>query len=236
MEVKIKLRWIILLFVTVGGLIWVVFSIVASRYQSQINEANTALYEANRDISQYEIIVDNLAEHASEQELLVVSTQEALFEMEKEGERLRALNMKHVRAIGELQLKIEALITDIPPVDTLIIYKECDEVEGSFIKLPQAYRYQDDYIKTATLINEQGLASHRFTVFPFDMPIVLGTKRDGLFKREVEIAAVTTTNPYVDVEDIKFIVVDKQKKPTPVFVTGVGVGIIGTVVLSLLLN
>jgi len=223
MTIQIKLWQVILILSVVSLSIFALFRWSEHKYQLKLDNASTALYRSDRDIKEYEIIVSNLSEYVSEQELLVVSKDEAIRSLKQETERLRALNIKHVNTIGELRMKIDILIDSIPPSDTLIIYKDCNQDIGSYVKLPLFYRYDDKYVKLTTTIGIDGLSDMNFAINPFDINVVLGTKKESLFKKSSQVSIVSTSNPYVDVEAVKFMVVEDKRK-SPLYYYGVGAG------------
>ena len=94
MKVEIKLCHLILVLTVVILSVIALFKWSGHKHQLELDNASQALYQSERDIKQYEIIVDNLAEYASEQELLVVSKDRVIKDMEEEAERLKALNIK----------------------------------------------------------------------------------------------------------------------------------------------
>jgi hypothetical protein len=222
MKVEIKLYQLILVLTVVILSVIALFKWSGHRHQLELDNASQALYRSERDVNQYEIIVDNLAEYASEQELLVVSKDRVIKAMEEETERLKALNIKHVRTIGELRLRIEVLAEGVP-ADTIVIYHDCHEDEGSYAKLPLTYKYDDHFVELNTMISTDGLSNMNFVIKPFDMNLTLGTKKESLFKRATEVSVVTTPNPYVDVEAMKFMVVDDNRK-SPLYYYAVGAG------------
>jgi hypothetical protein len=236
MTIEIKLYKIILVLTVLTLAVIALFRWSGHRHQTELDNASQALYRSEKELNRYEIMVDNLAEYASEQELLVVSKDRVIKAMEEEAERLKALNIKHVRTIGELRLKIEVLAEGVP-ADTIVIYQDCQEDEGSYAKLPLFYRYDDHFVKLTTMVGIDGLSDMNFVIKPFDMNLTLGTKKESLFKRATEVSIVTTPNPYVDVEAMKFMVVeDNRKSPLYYYAVGAGSATGLVVLLNLLLR
>jgi hypothetical protein len=94
-------------------------------------------------------------------------------------------------------------------------------------------RFTIDYINPAYIYG----TDMNFVIKPFDMNLTLGTKKESLFKRATEVSVVTTPNPYVDVEAMKFMVVeDNRKSPLYYYAVGAGSATGLVVLLNLLLR
>lgn len=201
------------------------------KYHSDINDANIALYKAQTEIKQYQIDVDGLRETVFETHLLLIDSDKKIFDLEEEGARLKELDVRRVKLIGELNAEIKILKDSIPPSDTVIIIQEPD---GNYMKIPQSYEYSDKWATLSAQINDMGNASLSAKIDSIDFNVVLGD-RGGLFKKKEDVAILTTTCPYVDVTGQKFLVVSNEKSPWRYVATGSVVTLVAIGILKAVL-
>ena len=224
MKTTIKVWHLIVIILIVVASYSALLSIVRGKYHSEVDRLNIELYEAKMKLNSYDIKVDSLTEKVSESELIIISKQKALKNLEKEYERIKQLRIRDVELIGKLELDIKVLKEKVAPVDTVVIVKDCDDKKGSFIKLPLEYRYSDRWASIYTGIDTIGLADQSFKIKQLPLNLVIGTK--GYFSNKTQVASVTTESPYVNIDDVRFIKVeDKRKSPANYTIKGIVAGL-----------
>jgi len=204
MELKIKLKYLIAFICIVVGVFTALYLVMDSRYHSVQDTLSTQRYESDMIISSYKIRVDSLEEVVNETEVLYVSSQKALNEIEGERDRLKQEKIKDVRLIGELNAKIEVLSKQLEAVEPVVIMQDCDSVEGRYMKIPQNFTFNDQWSWAKVTIDENPVVS--FGVNPVPIHMTIGVKRG-----HQEVSAVSTENPYVDIDKNNVIVVEDKK-------------------------
>jgi hypothetical protein len=225
--VKVRLWVIILVVALLTASIWALFKVSGARYQKEKDRLNIELFQANRENEQYTIQVNDLNEYVSELEVVVLSSDKDILRLKEEGERLKAQKIKDVKLIGSLQATINVLKDSIPPSDTIIIEEKRD---GRYIKLPLHYSFKDNYAYMVSTVNDFGMSKMDFGILETPINLAVGTKKEGMFKRGVEVVSVSTPNPYVDLKVNSFAVTDQTKSNWPYVAIGAG-GAIGVVLL-----
>ena len=152
-------------------------------------------------------------------------------------ERLKKLNIRHVNAIGSLELKVAAMEDSLRVVKGTVFYdtvvNEVVKVDDrNLIEIPASFGFQDSWVTSWGIIHEDGMGESGFTIDRLPVEIVLGSK--GFFKKTY-LSQVGTSNPHVTITKQQFIVTDETKRITPILVVG-GIGVIGGVVTTLLLT
>ena len=232
MKITLKLRTIIIAILIAVATLFVLKKIIDHKYQLEIESVQTELWVAKADVESYKIEIAGMTEYVSESDLLILSKDDEIFSLKKEGEVLRALNVKSLRVIGELEAQIEVFITDIPPqVQDGGVW--ADFIDGVTVKktlpLPAKYEYKDKYASMSTLIGINGLASQRFEITNLDFNIVIGQQGQGFLKKREDKALVTTDNPYLNMEVSKFAIINNE--PARWVYVGLGAGTVTALVI-----
>jgi hypothetical protein len=234
MKITVRLRTVILVLGTITASTIVLFLLVRGKYHSELNNASVRLYEANQTVEEYTIEVNESREKVFQVNAIVVKRDAVIKQLTEEYERLQALNIKQANMIGELQLEIEIYKHSIPAADTIILYEECDQEEGPFIKLPVSYRYSDKWAELTAVVDKYGKADLGAKITDLNLNIVVGEQKTSFLKRE-SVAIVTSDNPYLGVQEQRVMVVDDTKKHLRWFGAGaIATGIVVAVVKILL--
>jgi hypothetical protein len=234
---EIKIKHVLAVVAVIAVVIAIIFWRMGVNHAQEVDALNTRLWEANQDIRNYEIMVDNLAEHASETELLLVDKDSEIFQLTEEKERLRALNIKRVNAIARLEARISVLEDSIKPTGPNVPAKPpwtvfvptVEDEGGPALPLPASFEFKDEWMRLYADINTQGMGTLGMDMKDIDLNIVLGEKKVGLFKRE-PVAITTTSNPYVGIAEQNVALVDETTKSWKPFAIGAGTGV-GVVLL-----
>lgn len=233
MKIEIRLLPAIFIVLIVISAVFALFKISGHRHQIDRDKLSTGLYRAQMEVKRYSVKVDSLTEYVAETDLIIVSRDKEIKRLAEEKARLKELNIKRINTIGKLNLRIEALMDSVPPSDTIIIKEDCDGEQGQYIKLPLSYSSSDRWVTQSAKVGVDGLGSLSFTMSPTPMKIILGTKKEGVFKTSPS-AMVTTPNPYIQIDQSQFVVVDRQKPTWHYMAYGGAAGVALTLAISLL--
>jgi len=197
----------------------------------------TALKNADYTIAYYKIKVDSIQERVAEANLSVVEATRKLSLSHEEMERVKALNIRNVRTIGNLKLQIAAM------QDSLILYRDSIKVEVEYIpvensdslkpvvSVPLHMGWEDQWAKSWADIDINGKGASGFEIKDLPISLTLGSR--GVFKKSY-VSDVATPNPYLTVTQNQFQIV-KQPTWKPIVYSGaIGVAI-GTAICVFLL-
>jgi hypothetical protein len=205
------------------------------KYERAVKELNKA--EVNLRI--YDAVVGEQREKIYESRLVIAEVERKLEISEDQKERLKQMNIRNVKVIGQLELQISSYR------DSLTIYNpreydieveggeyEMIEVEqtadGAMLPLPASFGYQDEWVKQWAKIDTSGLGSIGFELEPFMIDLTLGSR--GLWNKSY-VSAASTDSPHVVISKNSFQMVDSRKKVWPYVAVG-GLGVILGVVLG----
>jgi hypothetical protein len=206
--------------------------LVRGKYQREVDMANTRLYQSDTKVKRYKVMVDSLEEDVAEKQVAIVSKQRMIRRLSQENERIKQLNVRNVKMIGELRVALHAAIDSIPPSDTIIIIKSKDH-EGSFIKLPLDYKYSDRWVDMSAYIGMSGKADLNFSMNELPLNLVIGQK--GYFRGKSDVVIASDPSPYLSVEDVKVMSVeDERRKPAHYIMVGTGFGLAISAAISFL--
>lgn len=222
MEVRVKIWKVLVVLGVLTAIIIALNSLSNTKHQKEVDKLSMEIYGAKKEIREDSLVIDGLKNQLYETDLIVVSKDKEIRKLASEKDRLKKLDIQRVKTIGELQLALEVAKNNIPPSNTIIIKEMPD---GVFAKLPLNYNYSDEWVRMNTKVNISGLADQTFALNPFNINIVLGEKKEGLFKSSSMVSSVTTPNPYLQVQDMRFAIVeDKRKSPNRYRAEGAFVG------------
>jgi len=238
--ITFKVRTWIVLLVIAAVVGFATYKIV--QYKKDVVTLSQEMQKKDKSIKRFTIVVDGLKEEVSEAHFFLIKSQRALKKSEQYAERLRALNIKKVNAIGELNLKIAAMEdslqvykSSVPVIYDTVIYDIADvEVvdERPMIELPASFGWEDRWATSWGVITEDGNGEAGFTIDELPIEIVLGSR--GIFK-PVYVSSVATPNPYVQVTKQNFVVTNQTKKTAPILVAG-SIGVIGGFLTGIMLT
>jgi hypothetical protein len=185
------------------------------------NRVATVNIEAlGKEISRYEIELNNRKYYITSVEQELKSLSQAKSDGDVANAELRKINLKQVQEISLLKLKIDTLI-NIPhsgKVDTVIIEGKPQNV----LYLPFSFEKKDEWMNIAGNIDRKGLLSISARLMA-DIKLITGTDK----KTGVVTATVLANNPYLTINSINSVKLDKQKPKK------YGIGVFGGYGMSL---
>jgi len=174
--------------------------------RTRLNDAILALRDT---VSHHEVTIDGLKHQVFEKDQIILTEREAKKAGLLEINRLKALNIKHVNQITVLQAEIKSGQDNLPIPDTVFKTITVSTGPAKYVSLPFKTNYKDDYINLSTWIEETG--TWGFDLYqPLDLNITAGDKKVGFLKTEPTVI-VDTPNPYVTINNIDYVNVQKRK-------------------------
>ena len=149
--------------------------------------------------------------------------QEYLESIDEEGNKLveqQQIIMSQEQAIKSGLLKIEKLkevssqvhVVTNTIIDTIIVSHVdtvIQEINGNaYLKLPQKYAFNDDFINFKAEINKVGLSVDNITIFN-ETTVTIGKEKQGLFKPLKPVVKIINTNPYMNTMSVQNVVIEK---------------------------
>ncbi len=227
MKLTINVYWILAIILVLTALYYV--GGISPRKER--DRANLSLYEANTAIKKYEAEIGDVKRYVSEKDLLIIENDKLIKDLKEENERLRELNIRNVSVIGSLKSEVNVLNKKLQVVskDTDTIYIS-DVIEDDCIPVPIELVHKDEFSWANVSLSMEN-AEINFGLTQLDFNLVIGEK-GGLLKKNVDVVSVDTPNPYINVQDVKFVVVkEKAKWYQKKFVWLIGGGILGGLLL-----
>ena len=206
MNIKLNLLTVTIIIIALLGTAFILGKVSAHRQiESLSNAVSEAQGQLSDSITSYTKTIKGKDLIISTQSTIILKKSDAVEAGLIEQERLKALNIKHVRENivlkGRLQAYKDSLITIEP--DTITVH---DTIIGDrpYLGLPHRMTFEDEWLYLD--VNIRADASWGFGLTS-DIPttLTLGTKKVGLFKNE-PTAFLTTENPYystIFIQDIK---------------------------------
>jgi len=219
---------VLLLLGLVGYLLILMYDVKRDRDALQLG-----MFDQAKTMVRYKIEIDSLKEQVVEANLTVLHSDKALKESKEYGERLRKLNIRRVNAIGKLEMRIAVLEDSLQlhrGQDTVYVRELITEEDTiPVVEVPFQFGINDRWVAANAFVDELGYGEIDFMVKEMPVEIVLGSR--GMFRPSC-VSAVSSPNPYLNIERQSFVIVkDNKKKPAAYLATGL---LIGTMVTLLL--
>lgn len=170
-------------------------------FQVRISRSDKLHYQniANlRDtINEYQTVIKGLKVNVAEKNSIILSQKDAIKANLIEKEQLKKLNIKSLNSLTELRAYISVL-RDSVSTDAIIVYVDSTKA----LKLPFTFRDSTEYVYLKGRFNYDAVMSYSLSL-PIDLNVYVGVDKKGVSK-----AVVTSTNPYVKINDILSIKTD----------------------------
>jgi hypothetical protein len=184
------------------------------------NNASEALILALQDsVSSYQYRLGDLTKTAFEQAQIITTQKEALKNGDLERKELRALNLKLVNEINELNLQVDTLLENVSHNGTIIVIQQetidslnkasnASKVSHNAILLPFTFDKSDKWLSLKGTFNSEGKLDIGLKLIA-DVDVFTGIDK----KTKQYKSVVTSDCPYIDILNIKSQKFD-LKKPT----------------------
>ena len=164
-----------------------------SNYREQM-----ALFDV-KEQAYLETINEN-GERLIEQQQIIMSQDDAIASGLLEIEKLKEVNSQVSVVTNTI---IDTIV--VSHVDTVI-----QQINGNaYLKLPQQYSFNDDFMNFKAEINEVGLSVDNITIFN-ETTVTIGKEKQGLFKPLKPVVKIKNTNPYMNTMSVQNVVIEKK--------------------------
>jgi hypothetical protein len=187
------------------------FSVGKCSLRDDLDMATVALKNEREIVSKSQITIDSITRYTYTQHLAIVNNNKAINYLQDERERLKALRIKDVNVIGNLQAEIAVLNKKLStPNDPVFI-----EVPGAidsvkYLKLPQKYTFKDkDGWAIADIKYPESFLS--FGIDSLSLHITIGEQGQGFLKKKKSVVVIDTPNKYVAINQSDVILVQPEK-------------------------
>ena len=135
-----------------------------------------------------------------EQQQIIMSQDDAIASGLLEIEKLKEVNSQVSVVTNTI---IDTIV--VSHVDTVI-----QQINGNaYLKLPQQYSFNDDFMNFKAEINEVGLSVDNITIFN-ETTVTIGKEKQGLFKPLKPVVKIKNTNPYMNTMSVQNVVIEKK--------------------------
>lgn len=163
----------------------------------------------------------------AEQEQIILTQTQAIDNNLLEIERLKKVS---AQVVVNTITQIDSVFVPFY-VDTTIT----DSVDYDFIKVPQMFSLQNEWYSLGGNINKSGLLLDSLS-FNNELKITLGNRSEGILKPTTPLVLVEYSNPYVSTTGLQNIVIQNDLKWYDKKGFLIGIGFLGGMTTTLLLN
>ena len=185
--------WILLIILALLGYYAIGQNGRYSNYKEQM-----ALFDLKEQ--KYLETIDENGSRLIEQQQIIMSQDDAIASGLLEIEKLKEVS-------SQVNIVTNTIIDTIivSHVDTVI-----QEINGNaYLKLPQKYAFNDDFINFKAEINKVGLSVDNITIFN-ETTVTIGKEKQGLFKPLKPVVKIKNTNPYMNTVSVQNVVIEKK--------------------------
>jgi len=181
-------------------LVVVLLSIQIFSDRSEFKSFKTQIARFKKSELEYQEVIDKNGDKIIEQGQVILTQKDAIQQGLLKVDKLKRVNSQ-TRVITEVVL--DTII--ITHVDTMLKFMDGD----SYLRLPQQYRFNDEFMSLEAKIDEVGLSLDNISIQNENI-ITIGYKRYGLFKPLTPIVEVRNTNPYIVTQSVSNVVIEKK--------------------------
>lgn len=207
MTTKIKNRNLII-GILIGCLAIFAFGWYLSRVKAD-RASESVISALNGKITKYEYTIDELKKTAYAKDQLIIEQKQAIAQHLIDKEELKALNLKKVNEVTVLKAKVEILLDSLKHSGTVVTINTGDDdnpVWEDLISLPLGFSENTEFYKIEGEFDKDASLSLDIEI-PMDLSVWTGYPRKG----KNPIAVVTSTNPFVKINDILSVKMDVPK-------------------------
>jgi len=185
--------WVLLIILVLLGYYAIGQNSKYSNYREQM-----ALFDV-KEQAYLETINEN-GERLIEQQQIIMSQDDAIASGLLEIEKLKEVNSQVSVVTNTI---IDTIV--VSHIDTVI-----QQINGNaYLKLPQQYSFNDEFINFKAEINKVGLSVDNITIFN-ETTVTIGKEKQGLFKPLKPVVKIKNTNPYMNTVSVQNVVIEKK--------------------------
>tara|TARA_R110001632_G_scaffold193736_1_gene314718 strand:+ start:141 stop:788 length:648 start_codon:yes stop_codon:yes gene_type:complete len=144
--------------------------------------------------------LDNNGDIIIQQEQIILSQKDAISQ-----------NLLDINRLKEVSSQVNVVTNTI--IDTIIVSHTDTIVEyfngGAYLKLPQEYNYNSEFINVNALVSENGLQLNSINI-QNKASITIGFKSQGLFKPKMPVVDLYNSNPYIKTQSVGNVIIEKE--------------------------
>ena len=185
--------WILLIL-----LAWLCYYAIGQNSKYSNYRQQMALFDLKEQ--KYLETIDENGARLIEQQQIIMSQDDAIASGLLEIEKLKEVNSQVSVVTNTI---IDTIV--VSHVDTVI-----QQINGNaYLKLPQQYSFNDDFMNFKAEINEVGLSVDNITIFN-ETTVTIGKEKQGLFKPLKPVVKIKNTNPYMNTMSVQNVVIEKK--------------------------
>jgi len=182
------------------GVVVILLSIQIFNDRSDFKSFKSQIARFKKSELEYQEVIDKNGDKIIEQQQIILTQKDAIEQGLLQVEKLKRVNSQ-TRVVTEVVL--DTIV--ITHVDTMLKF-----VDGnSYLRLPQNYRFNDEFMSLDAKIDEVGLNLDNISIQNENI-ITIGYKRYGLFKPLTPIVEVRNTNPYIVTQSVSNVVIEDK--------------------------
>jgi len=144
--------------------------------------------------------IDENGSRLIEQQQIIMSQDDAIASGLLQIEKLKEVNSQVSVVTNTI---IDTIV--VSHVDTVV-----QEINGNtYLKLPQQYTFNDEFMNFKAEINKVGLSVDNITIFN-ETTVTIGKEKQGLFKPLKPVVKIKNTNPYMNTMSVQNVVIEKK--------------------------
>lgn len=168
--------------------------------RSEFNSFKNQISRFKKSELEYQEVVDKRGDKIIEQQQVILTQKDAIQQGVLEVDKLKRVNSQ-TKIVT--QVILDTII--ITHVDTMLKF-----IDGnSYLKLPQSYKFNDEFMSLDATINQVGLSLDNISIENENI-ITIGYKRYGFLKPLTPIIEVRNSNPYIVTQNVGNVVIKEK--------------------------
>jgi len=138
----------------------------------------------------------------------IIIQQEQIILSQKDAISQNLLDINRLKEVSSQVNVVTNTIIDtiiVSHIDTIVKYFD----GGAYLQLPQEYIYNSEFIKVNALVSENGLQLNSINI-KNKASITIGFKSQGLFKPKIPVVDLYNSNPYIQTQSVRNVIIEKE--------------------------
>lgn len=174
-------------------------SLVANN--SKMSNYKAQMQKFNLENQSFKEEIDKNGDVIVQQEQIILSQKDAI-----------AQNLLDINRLKDVSSQVNVITNTI--IDTIVVSHTDTIVEyfngGAYLKLPQEYDYNSEFINVNAVVSQSGLQLNSINI-QNKASITIGFKSQGLFKPKLPVVDLHNSNPYIKTQSVSNVVIEKEE-------------------------
>tara|TARA_R110002012_G_scaffold4382_3_gene20174 strand:- start:4115 stop:4762 length:648 start_codon:yes stop_codon:yes gene_type:complete len=174
-------------------------SLVANN--SKMSNYKAQMQKFNLENQSFKEEIDKNGDVIVQQEQIILSQKDAI-----------AQNLLDINRLKDVSSQVNVITNTI--IDTIVVSHTDTIVEyfngGAYLKLPQEYDYNSEFINVNAVVSQSGLQLNSINI-QNKASITIGFKSQGFFKPKLPIVDLHNSNPYIKTQSVSNVVIEKEE-------------------------